>query len=392
MSNKILFGITGSVSAFKAINLIRFFIKDGYECKAIITKGGLEFIKPELLVALGCPVYTDYNLDMYSYEQTMAHINLPRWADKIVVAPASANIIAKFATGFASDLLSQCLLANNNNSKVYIAPAMNINMWQNKLTQDNILKLQNLGFNIITPDQGLQACGDIGYGRLQEPEKLFKLLTVPQDFIDKKVLITVGATVEDIDGVRYLSNYSSGKMGFELVKELLLRGAQVIVLKAKTTIDFSISHHNLKIVETLSADNMNISMLELAKDKDIFIGCAAVADYKIKQQSKHKIKKDSETLILEFVKNPDILANCKKKYPDIFAVGFAAESQNILQYAKAKLEKKNLNMIVANSTSVLGEDNSSVTIFSKENSYFEFEYKSKQQIARDILDMIKKFL
>ncbi|MRN51400.1 bifunctional phosphopantothenoylcysteine decarboxylase/phosphopantothenate--cysteine ligase CoaBC, partial [Brucella sp. 10RB9214] len=132
---------------------------------------------------------------------------------------------------------------------------------------------------------------------------------------------------------------------------------------------FSISHHNLKIVETLSADNMNISMLELAKDKDIFIGCAAVADYKIKQQSKHKIKKDSETLILEFVKNPDILANCKKKYPDIFAVGFAAESQNILQYAKAKLEKKNLNMIVANSTSVLGEDNSSVTIFSKENSY-----------------------
>ncbi|QIV94507.1 bifunctional phosphopantothenoylcysteine decarboxylase/phosphopantothenate--cysteine ligase CoaBC [Allofrancisella frigidaquae] len=393
MSNKILFGVTGSVSAFKAIGLMRLFIKSGYECKSIITKGGLEFIKPELLVALGCQVYTDCNLDMYSYEQSMAHIHLSRWADKIIIVPASANSIAKFATGFASDLLSQCLLANNDYSKVYIAPAMNVNMWQNKLTQENISKLQSLGFNIISPDQGEQACGDIGYGRLHEPEQLFELLTGSQDFKDKKVLLTVGATVEDIDGVRYLSNYSSGKMGFELIKEFLLRGAQITVLKAKTTIDFSIRHPNLKIVETLSADSMNITMLELAKDKDIFIGCAAVADYKIKQKFEHKIKKSDEILTLEFVKNPDILANCKKHYPGIFAIGFAAESQNIIEYAKAKLEKKNLDMVIANNISVLGQDSSSITIFSKMNDgSLEFGNKHKQEIARDILNTIKEIL
>ncbi|APD50444.1 bifunctional phosphopantothenoylcysteine decarboxylase/phosphopantothenate--cysteine ligase CoaBC [Francisella hispaniensis] len=391
MVNKILFGITGSVSAFKAINLIRLFIKNGTECKVIVTKGAQQFIKPELLVALGCDVYTDEKLDMLSYQQSMAHINLPRWADKIFIIPASANTIAKLAHGLADDLLSQAILANNDNSKVYIAPAMNVNMWQNQLTQMNISKLQNIGFNLIAPDQGIQACSDVGSGRLHEPEELFKLLATSQDFKGKKVLITVGATVEDIDGVRYLSNYSSGKMGFALVKELLNRGANVVVLKAKTTINFDIKHTNLEIIESKSADDMNQTMLEQAKNSDIFIGCAAVADYKIKNKFTNKIKKTDETLTLEFIKNPDVLANCKKSYPNIFAIGFAAESQNIIEYAQAKLVKKNLNMIVANSTEVFGNDNSSVAILSKHQNK-QYNNKSKSEIASLILDFAKEII
>ncbi|MBK2357290.1 bifunctional phosphopantothenoylcysteine decarboxylase/phosphopantothenate--cysteine ligase CoaBC [Francisella hispaniensis] len=391
MVNKILFGITGSVSAFKAINLIRLFIKNGTECKVIVTKGAQQFIKPELLVALGCDVYTDEKLDMLSYQQSMAHINLPRWADKIFIIPASANTIAKLAHGLADDLLSQAILANNNNSKVYIAPAMNVNMWQNQLTQMNISKLQNIGFNLIAPDQGIQACGDVGSGRLHEPEELFKLLATSQDFKGKKVLITVGATVEDIDGVRYLSNYSSGKMGFALVKELLNRGANVVVLKAKTTINFDIKHTNLEIIESKSADDMNQTMLEQAKNSDIFIGCAAVADYKIKNKFTNKIKKTDETLTLEFIKNPDVLANCKKSYPNIFAIGFAAESENIVEYARSKLVKKNLNMIVANSTEVFGNDNSSVAILSKHHNK-QYNNKSKSEIASLILDFAKEII
>ncbi|MBK2106574.1 bifunctional phosphopantothenoylcysteine decarboxylase/phosphopantothenate--cysteine ligase CoaBC [Francisella philomiragia] len=388
MSNKILFGITGSVSAFKTINLIRLFIKSGVECRAIVTKGAQQFIKPELLVALGCNVYTDESLNMSEYSQSMAHINLSRWADKIFIVPASANTIAKLAHGLADDLLSQTILANEDNSKVYIAPAMNVNMWQNQLTQMNITKLQNIGFNLIAPDQGIQACGDIGSGRLHEPEVLFELLNIAQDFKAKKVVITVGATVEDIDGVRYLSNYSSGKMGFALVRELLARGATVVVLKAKTTISFNIKHPNLEIIDTKSADAMNQAMLEKAKDSDIFIGCAAVADYKIKNKFTNKIKKTDETLTLEFIKNPDVLANCKKSYPSIFAIGFAAESENIVEYARSKLVKKNLNMIVANSTEVFGNDSSSVTILS-ENNLKEYNNISKSQVAKLILDYAK---
>ncbi|WP_150464329.1 bifunctional phosphopantothenoylcysteine decarboxylase/phosphopantothenate--cysteine ligase CoaBC [Francisella sp. XLW-1] len=388
MSNKILFGITGSVSAFKTINLIRLFIKSGVECRAIVTKGAQQFIKPELLVALGCNVYTDESLNMCEYSQSMAHINLSRWADKIFIVPASANTIAKLAHGLADDLLSQTILANGDNCKVYIAPAMNVNMWQNQLTQMNITKLQNIGFNLIAPDQGVQACGDIGSGRLHEPEVLFELLNVAQDFKAKRVVITVGATVEDIDGVRYLSNYSSGKMGFALVRELLARGANVVILKAKTTISFDIKHSNLEIIDTKSADEMNQAMLEKAKDSDIFIGCAAVADYKIKNKFTNKIKKTDETLTLEFIKNPDVLANCKKSYPNIFAIGFAAESENIVEYARSKLVKKNLNMIVANSTEVFGNDNSSVTILS-ENNLKEYNNISKSQVAKLILDYAK---
>ena len=387
--NKLLFGITGSVSAFKTISLIRLFIKDGVECKAIITKGGLEFIKAELLVALGCQVYTDDNLDTSDYEQYMSHINLSRWADMIIIVPASANSIAKFANGLADDLLSQCLLANSDNTKVTIAPAMNVNMWNNLLTQENLSKLSSLGFHIINPKKGLQACGDVGGGRLAEPEELFKIFQVPQDYTNKKVVITVGATVEDIDGVRYLSNYSSGKMGLALVKELLSRGAFVTVLKAKVSIGFDVIHNRLTILDTLSADSMNEAMLEHSKDADIFIGCAAVADYKIKDKFTNKIKKTDDTLSLEFTKNPDVLANCKKEYPNIFAIGFAAESENLVKYAKGKLVKKNLNMIVANSTSVFGKDSSTVMLISNDNAK-EYNNRLKLEVAKYILDFAKE--
>ena len=266
---------------------------------------------------------------------------------------------------------------------------MNVNMWQNKLTQENIAKLKSLDFNIISPSDGIQACGDVGGGRLAEPEELFEIFQLPQDYTDKKVVITIGATVEDIDGVRYLSNYSSGKMGLALVKELLARGAFVIVLKAKVSVDFNITHNRLTIVDTLSADSMNEAMLEQAKNADVFIGCAAVADYKIKDEFTNKIKKTDDTLSLEFIKNPDVLANCKKEFSNIFAIGFAAESENLIDYAKGKLEKKNLNMIVANSISAFGKDSSSVAIISKCNGK-RYNNKSKLDIAKEILNFAKE--
>jgi phosphopantothenoylcysteine decarboxylase/phosphopantothenate--cysteine ligase len=218
------------------------------------------------------------------------------------------------------------------------------------------------------------------------------LFKAKQDFVNTRVVITLGATVEDIDGVRYLSNYSSGKMGLSLVKELLARGAFVTVLKAMVSIDFSLQNNRLEIIDTPNADSMNDAMLEKAKNADIFIGCAAVADYKIKEKFDNKIKKTSdENLTLEFVKNPDVLANCKKAYPNIFAIGFAAESENIIEYAKTKLVKKNLNMIVANSTVVFGNDNSSVTILSAQKSK-QYNDKSKDQIAKYILNFAKEII
>ncbi|MFC4891471.1 bifunctional phosphopantothenoylcysteine decarboxylase/phosphopantothenate--cysteine ligase CoaBC [Pseudofrancisella aestuarii] len=390
MANKVLFGITGSVSAFKAITLIRLFIKSNYQCKAIVTKGGLDFIKPELLVALGCETYTDEALNMSNYDEAMSHINLSRWADKIIIVPASANVIARVANGIADDLLSQMLLACKDFSKVYIAPAMNVNMWNNPFTKENMEKLKSVGYNIIEPDSGLQACGDIGGGRLSEAEDLFQMLATKQDLTDKKVLITVGATVENIDGVRYLSNYSSGKMGLALVNELLLRGAKVTVLKAKTEISFDIDNKNLKIIDTKSAEEMNKAMLSETPLNNIFIACAAVADYKIKNKFEHKIKKTDDSLTLEFIKNPDVLLNCKKIFPEVFAVGFAAESQNLEEYALAKLQKKNLDMIVANDISVLGKDDSSVIIIPKSGKNIKLENISKKEIARNIIDAVKE--
>ncbi len=390
MKNKILFGITGSVSAFKTISLIRMFLKNNYECKAIVTSGAKEFIKPELLVALGCDIYTDDGLCMKSYEDAMAHINLPRWADKIIIVPASANSIAKFATGLTSDLLSQCILANDDNSKVFIAPSMNVNMWKNTFTQNNITTLTNEGFNIIHPDDGIQACGDIGSGRLHEPEQLFKLLSHKQTLENKKVLITLGATIEDIDGVRYLSNYSSGKMGISLVKELLFNGSTVVVLKAKTSVSIDFKHINLTIIDTISAISMNDEMLKNAKNVDIFIGCAAVSDYRVKDHFDNKIKKTSDTMTLEFIKNPDVLLNCTTNYPDIFAVGFAAESENLEKYATSKLVKKNLNLIVANSTKVFGESYTSAIIFSKDMSSVKVDHVSKEKLAEIIIRQISE--
>jgi len=385
----ILFGISGSVSAFKTISLIRLFIKDGHSCNAIITNGGLSFIKPELLVALGCKTYTDHNLDMSDYTHAMSHISLSRWADKILVIPASANIIAKISNGLADDLLSQTLLACEDLSKISIAPAMNVNMLNNPFTQYNLKKLRNVGYKIIESESGLQACGDIGSGRLSEPEDLYKIFKLEQNFLCMKVLITVGATVEDIDGVRYLSNYSSGKMGLSLIKELLIRGAAVTVLKAKVSIDFSIVSSKLNIIDTLSAIDMNKAMLEHAPNSDIFIACAAVADYRIKEKFEHKIKKTDETISLEFVKNPDVLKTCKEAYPNIFAVGFAAESQNLKQYALAKLKSKNLDMIIANDISVLSKDYTSVIILSKSGNELCLNNISKQEVAKNILDEIK---
>lgn len=383
-----LIGISGSVSAYKSISLIREISKLGATCKVVITQGGLNFIQPQLISSLGFEVFTDDTLDLSKTDTAMAHINLAKWADEILLAPCSANLIAKIAHGFADDLLTQILLVAKNKRKI-IAPAMNINMWTNKVTQQNIQILQSLGYELIEPDSGELACGDVGTGRLPEINNILGYLVghIPHNkslLTGKTIIISLGATIEDIDGVRYLSNYSSGKMGLALIKQALNSGAKVIAVAARIAVELP-TNTNLEIIHVTSAQNMLETIEKYAKSADIFISCAAVSDYRIKQAFNHKIKKENNSLTLEFVKNPDILDYCSKNFPKLICVGFALETQNLITYAKEKLKSKNLALIVANKINTLGKDLSEVIMIDKFGSQQQINQESKDNIAYHII-------
>ena len=344
-NKQILLGVTGSIAAYKAAELVRRLREAGAEVRVVMSRGATEFVTPMTFQALsGHPVHLEL-LDTEA-EAGMGHIELARWADAILVAPASADFIARLAHGRADDLLSAICLASD--VPLALAPAMNNRMWRNPATQDNIRTLGSRGVLLLGPDEGEQACGETGAGRLQAPDKLLAGLAELFEsglLTGKTVLITAGPTREAIDPVRYLSNRSSGKMGFAIAAAAAEAGARVILVTGPVN-QPTPSHVQRQDVE--SAQEMFESVLEHIKGVDIFIGAAAVADYRPVAAAAAKIKKDDGPLQLELEPTPDILAEIKARYPDLFCVGFAAETHDLETFAREKLRRKGVDMIAAN--------------------------------------------
>ncbi|WP_019671697.1 bifunctional phosphopantothenoylcysteine decarboxylase/phosphopantothenate--cysteine ligase CoaBC [Psychrobacter lutiphocae] len=390
----VLLAITGGIAAYKSAMLARLLVKEGFNVRVIMTQGAQQFITPLTLQALtGNGVHTEL-LDTDA-ELGMGHIELAKWADLMLIAPASANTLARLAMGMADDLLATVCLATA--APVLIAPAMNQQMWAHPAVQLNIQTLTDLGYDIIQPDSGIQACGDIGAGRLPEPEVLCRRVlnfkakhNTPQCLAGKKVTITAGPTVESIDPVRFLSNHSTGKMGFALARACRDAGAEVTLI-AGGKVDLT-TPLEVRRVDVMSASDMMQAANQAAEAGcDIFIATAAVADYRTREAAPQKIKKTQDQMTLELVKNPDILATISHSYPDMFVVGFAAETQEVEKYARGKLATKNLDMIACNDVSRadigFASDANAMTVF------FADQYQqSPQTLAKASKDDIAKQL
>lgn len=388
-NKRVLLGVTGGIAAYKSAELVRQFKTAGADVRVVMTSAAQEFITPLTMQALsGNEVHLDL-LDTKA-EAGMGHIELARWADILVVAPATADFISKIVVGEGSDLLSTLILACP--SKKVIAPAMNQAMWASAATQANISKLAELGFTVFGPASGEQACGDIGLGRMEEPSdiaefcaSLFQLGTLA----GKHVVITAGPTREAIDPVRYISNHSSGLMGYSLAEAAMEAGAKVSLVSGPVRLS---PPERVDIYQVESAIDMHGKCMELMGSADIFIGCAAVADYRVADPASQKMKKSgNESLTLNLVQNPDIIRDIAASEPKPFVVGFAAETNDVISYARSKLERKKLDMIVANDVS-----DSSIGFNSKENAVsvlghdfeFHFDIASKAKLARDIVALI----
>lgn len=394
----VILAITGGIAAYKSAFLARLLIKAGFEVRVIMTEGAQAFVTPLTLQALtGKEVHTEL-LDE-SAETGMGHIELAKWADLMVIAPASANTLARLAMGMADDLLATVCLATA--APVMIVPAMNQQMWAHPAVQLNSQTLVDLGYTLIDPASGEQACGDTGAGRLPEPEALLEQIlhfairqSQPQILAGKKITITAGPTIEAIDPVRYLSNHSTGKMGFALARACRDAGAQVTLIaggKVSLPTPFGVTR-----VEVLSANDMLQAATASAESGcDVFIATAAVADYRTRDAAPQKIKKTQETMTLELVKNPDILATISQDYPDIFMVGFAAETQDIEKYARSKLAAKQLDMIACNDVSrsdigFASDDNAMTVFFAQQYAQqpVPLEKASKDSIAQQLVALI----
>ena len=398
---KILIGISGSIAAYKTVLLIRELSQNGYLVKVVLTLGGQRFVTKELIAGLGVDVYTDSTINLSKPEEAMLHINLAKWADLIMIAPASTNTIAKLAAGFADSLLYESILAGSN-KPIYLAPAMNYQMYKNPATQANIQILAERGINICKPNEGVQACGDVGQGRMQEADQLQQIIEnhfqhkALTNLKNKTIVITLGGTIEAIDPVRFISNHSSGKMGLALINAALDAGAKVIAIYGK--IDITLPENSLSFTKmpALSATEMLNITLEEGKKANIMIGCAAVCDYKMKEISKEKIKKNSPNspITLELIPNPDIIAETKKSIPSLLCIGFAAETENLIDYAKSKLEKKNLDIIIANPVDngkAFGKDNNEIHIIDKKGNIHHYTEASKNVLAANIMIYLDKY-
>lgn len=386
---RVLLGVTGGIAAYKSADLVRRLQDAGADVRVVMTKGAQEFITPLTLQALsGNPVHIDL-LDPKA-EAAMGHIELSRWADVVLIAPATANFMAKLVTGDGSDLLTTLCLATR--SPIAIAPAMNQGMWANEATQNNLSALQARGVHVFGPASGGQACGDVGMGRMLEPVDIAEAtaqLFESGQLSGKKVIITAGPTREALDPVRYISNHSSGKMGFALAEAAVEAGAEVTLIAGPVS---QSTPDHVSRVDVISANDMLSAVNESLEGCDIFIGAAAVADYRPEQVAKEKMKKgDGDSMTISMVKNPDIIATVAQKDNKPFCVGFAAETQNVNEYAQQKRVAKNLDMIIANDVSnpAIGfnSDENAVTVFFNEgqNTYSQM---NKKQLARTLIDAI----
>ena len=391
LTNKnILLCVTGGIAAYKAAELVRLLKTSNAFVKVLMTKSAQEFITPLTMQALsGEKVHTD--LLSTEAEAAMGHIELAKWCDLIVIAPCSANSLSKIAEGRGDDLLSAVCLATE--SEIFIAPAMNQAMWKDKRTQKNLSKSIKAGLNIIGPASGEQACGDVGDGRMTEPADIVSEVekTLEKGLLTgKKVIITAGPTQEMIDPVRYISNKSSGKMGFSLAEEVKNQGALVTLISGPVNLK---TPEKVKRHDVLSADEMKLKVEELIEDCDIFIAAAAVSDFKPKEIYKNKIKKNKSEkhLNLKMDKNSDILKVISEKNLNLKIVGFAAETENLLSNAKKKLSQKNLDLIVANDVSNkdigFDSDENEVTLITKKEQK-KIKKASKKIVSKKIVEFI----
>ena len=379
----ILVGVTGGIAAFKSASIISLLKKKGYNVKVVMTENATNIIGPLTLETLSKNrVYIDMWDKNPHYE--VEHISLADWADIVLIAPATYNIIGKVANGIADDMLSTILSAVSLRKPVFFALAMNVNMYENPILNENINKLKSYGYRFIDTNEGLLACNYEAKGRMKEPEEIVgiierhNLATKIENFKDalkgKKLLITSGRTREDIDPIRYLSNKSSGKMGYSLAQAAVDLGAEVTLVSGPTNL--SVPDGLKEFISVDSAIQMYEKVDEKFKDTNIFIACAAVADYRPKEYQDKKIKKSDLNLTIELVRNPDILFEMGKKKENQLLVGFAAETNNIIENALKKLEKKNLDMIVANNASTMGTDTNSIEIIRKDRSSTVINQKS----------------
>ena len=344
-NKRILVGVTGGVAAYKSPDLVRRLLERGADVRVVMTEAAKAFITPLTLQAVsGHPVF-QHLLDTDA-ESGMGHIELARWAETIVVAPATANFISKVAHGEANDLLSALILASE--AELIIAPAMNQQMWQNRATRENLKMLETRGIRTIGPAQGNQACGENGPGRMTEPEQIAQQILgdgIPQLLEGKSVLITAGPTWEAIDPVRGITNHSSGRMGFSVARAAIDFGAEVTLISGPVNLE---TPSRLRRINVISAEQMREQVMQHVDTADIFISVAAVADYRPVQVASQKIKKNDEQTTITLVRNPDILAQVAASPNRPFTVGFAAETENLVDNAYNKLKAKNVDMIVAN--------------------------------------------
>ncbi len=384
---KILLGVTGGIAAYKAAEFLRLLQKDGAEVRVVMTPSAQEFVQPLTFQALsGHRVYTD--IFDGEADSAMDHIELARWCDLLVIAPASADFLGKLRAGYADNLLLTLCLASKQ--PVAVAPAMNQQMFANPATGDNIAALERNGILIWGPDAGEQACGDVGPGRMLEPEQLLRQVVeqfAPGPLSGRRLLLTAGPTREPIDPVRYISNRSSGKMGYALAEAARRAGAEVCLVSGPVALA---APAGVERVSVESASEMYDAVLARAEGQDIFIACAAVSDYRVRDAAEHKLKKSSESLSLELVRNEDILAAVSALETRPFCVGFAAETRDVETYARDKLERKRLDMIAANRVgdgSGFETDVNQLDVFWPDGGA-PIEQASKTEVAKRLIELV----
>lgn len=387
---KVLLAVTAGIAAYKTAFLVRFFIKEGAEVRVILTPKAREFVTPLTLSTLSKnPVEWEFSEETGTWNN---HVELGLWADFMIVAPATANTLSKMADGSSDNLILATYLSAK--CPVYIAPAMDLDMYQHPTTKENLAKLESFGNIIIPAESGELASGLSGEGRMAEPENILSF--IEQDLLNKaplfgkKVLVSAGPTYEKMDPVRFIGNFSSGKMGIEIAKTATNLGAEVTLVCGPSSV--STTNYNINRINVESALEMKEAMDSLFKESDIVIMAAAVADYRPANLAEQKIKKDDENLVIEFVKNPDILKGLGEKKVNQILIGFALETNNELEFAKGKLDKKNLDFIVLNSMqdekAGFKKDTNKVTIIPRNGSPVAYEAKNKTEVAKDILNFI----
>ncbi|WP_330131230.1 bifunctional phosphopantothenoylcysteine decarboxylase/phosphopantothenate--cysteine ligase CoaBC [Shewanella xiamenensis] len=399
ITKNVLLGIGGGIAAYKSADLVRRLKERGFDVRVVMSQSAMEFITPLTLQALsGHPVSSSL-LDPAA-EAAMGHIELARWADLVIIAPATANLLARINAGMADELITTTCLATE--APIALCPAMNQQMYRNLATQANLASLQSRGYTLWGPASGNQACGEVGPGRMLEPLEIAELASrffatkdvyaeqESQPLAGQSVLITAGPTREAIDPVRYISNHSSGKMGFALAKAAADMGADVTLVAGPVNLA---TPEGVRRINVESAQNMLDAVMENVDNKDIFIGCAAVADYRVSDIATSKIKKSAEEMQLALVRNPDILATVASLANRPFMVGFAAETHDVETYARDKLKRKNLNMIAANDVSVAGlgfnADANALRVFWPQGSQ-DLPATDKLTLARQLLSLIVK--